>query len=88
VLHLLNSQEIQDKLSRPGGRADRLASDPRPDAEKIEELFLLALGRRPTPQQLQVALQTIERRGPQNKKQAYEDIIWALINTKEFLFIQ
>jgi len=88
VLHLLNSQEVQDKLSRPGGRADRLASDPRPDVEKLEELFLLALGRQPTPQQLQVALQTIERRGPQNKKQAYEDIIWALINTKEFLFIQ
>ncbi|MCS7166003.1 MAG: DUF1549 and DUF1553 domain-containing protein [Gemmatales bacterium] len=88
VLHLLNSQEIHDKLSRPGGRADRLANDPRPDAEKIEELFLLALGRRPTPEQLQLALQTIERRGPQNKKQAYEDIIWAIINTKEFLFIQ
>src|SRR6478609_7321654 len=46
-LHLLNSQEVQDKISRNGGRADALAKDPRPDAEKIEELFMWAVGKRP-----------------------------------------
>ena len=35
-LHLLNSQEVQDKIARAGGRADRLSKDPRPDAEKVE----------------------------------------------------
>src|SRR5262249_48111550 len=35
TLHLLNSQEVQDKLARPGGRADVLSRDPRPDAEKV-----------------------------------------------------
>ena len=45
TLHLLNSQEVQDKIARAGGRADQLAKDPRPDAEKVTELFLLATGR-------------------------------------------
>ena len=36
ALHLLNSQEVQDKLARAGGRADQLAKDPRPDAEKVD----------------------------------------------------
>src|SRR5262249_15185333 len=33
TLHLLNSNEVQDKIARVGGRADALAKDPRPDAE-------------------------------------------------------
>ncbi len=87
ALHLLNSQEIQDKLSRPNGRADQLAKDARPDAEKVEELFLWVFGRRPSPEHLQVALEHINR-NVQNKKAAYENLLWALINTKEFVFNQ
>src|SRR3954453_20141541 len=56
VLHLLNSQEIQGKLSRNSGRADKLAKDPRPDAEKVQELFLWAFARRATDAQLEIAL--------------------------------
>ena len=87
ALHLLNSQEVQDKLSRPGGRAERMAKDPRPDAEKVEELFLWAVAHRPTPEQLNLALANIAAH-TRNKKVAYENILWALINTKEFIFIQ
>ncbi len=87
ALHLLNSDEVQGKLARPNGRADLLARDPRPDAEKVEELFLWSFGRRPSAEHLQVALAHIARNA-QNKRQAYENILWALINTKEFVFIQ
>jgi hypothetical protein len=87
ALHLLNSRDVQDKLSRAGGRADKLAKDPRSDADKIDELFLWAFARRPTPDQLNLALQHIAR-NPNNKKSAFENIIWALINTKEFIMVQ
>jgi hypothetical protein len=87
ALEMLNSNEIQQKLSRPGGRADQLAKDMRPDAEKVEELFLWALGRRPTPEQLRLALDHIARHS-RDKRVAYENILWALINTKEFVFVQ
>jgi hypothetical protein len=84
VLHLLNSGEVQDKIARPGGRADKLAKDPRPDIEKVTELFLWVVGHPPTEAKMQKALDHIER--TRNKKDAYEDILWALLNTKEFLF--
>jgi hypothetical protein len=87
ALHLLNSSEIQNKLARAGGRADQLAKDPRPDAEKVTELFLWAFGRRPTAGQLEVALENIQR-NLSNKRLAYENIVWALINTKEFILVQ
>ncbi len=87
ALHLLNSDEVQGKLSRAGGRAEKLAADPRPDAEKVEELFLWAFARKPTPEQLNAALAHVNKNA-QNKKLAYENIIWALLNTKEFVFNQ
>jgi hypothetical protein len=85
ALHLLNSDEVQGKLSRAGGRADTLVKDPRPDAEKVTELFLWAFAHKPTSEQLSTALAHLNQHA-QNKKLAYENILWALLNTKEFLF--
>ncbi len=89
ALHLLNSDEVQNKLSRAGGRADTLASakDARPDAEKVEELFYWAWGHKPAKEQLDAALAHIGKH-EKDKKTAYENILWALINTKEFVFNQ
>ncbi|HET6574710.1 MAG TPA: DUF1549 domain-containing protein [Fimbriiglobus sp.] len=87
TLHLLNSQEVQDRISRPGGLADRLARDPRPDDEKLTELFLAAVAERPTVDQLALARQHLAKHG-KDKKVAYENFIWALINSKAFLFNQ
>ncbi len=91
ALHLLNSDEIQGKLARVGGRADQLAKDPRPDAEKVDELFLSAFAHKPTPEQRDLALAHIAKHAAaptNNKKIAYENILWALLNTKEFVFNQ
>ena len=102
-LELLNSNDIQGKLARSGGRADQMAKDPRPDAEKIEELFLLAFAKKPTMEQLNSALDHIKYSGSRvmlfgavvriprdekSKKGAYENILWALLNSKGFLFNQ
>lgn len=87
ALHLLNSDEIQGKLTRGGGRADLLAKDKRPDAEKIEELFYWAFAHKPTKAQLDQALAHLAQH-EKDKKVAYENILWALLNTKEFVFNQ
>jgi hypothetical protein len=93
VLHLLNSDEVQGKISRGGARADALAkpSDKRSDEEKVTELFLWAFARKPTKDDLAAALDHIRKldaKGGAGKKTAYENILWALINTKEFVFNQ
>ena len=87
ALHLLNSQEIQNKLSAPGGRADKIVKDTvRSEEDKVRELFMWALSRPPNPEQMEKAL-SILRRG-NDRRAGYEDIIWALINTKEFILVQ
>ncbi len=89
ALHLLNSDEVQGKIGRGGGRADQLANpkDTRPDTEKIEELFLWAFARKPSSDDLRAALDHLAKHD-KSKKTAFENLIWALMNTKEFVFIQ
>src|SRR5262249_19133985 len=87
ALHLLNSDEVQAKISGGGGGAEQLAKDPRPDAEKVEELFLWCVGHKPSEAKLNLALDHIEKHAKE-KKVAYENILWALVNTKEFIFNQ
>jgi len=88
TLHLLNSSELQQKLGSGGGRATRWAADGRPDAEKVEELYRTALTRPPSADEREVCLAHLARRRAEKKpKQGYEDLIWAVINSKEFLFV-
>jgi hypothetical protein len=87
TLHLLNSTDIQGKLSAGGGRADRFAAETeRSEKENLTELFYAAFARPPREDELALTLGHIER--SPNKKQAYEDILWAIFNTKEFLFVR
>ncbi len=94
-LHLLNAKEIQEKISADGGRAAALANDTtRSEEVKIRELYMWAYAREPDTQEVMLAKSHLEKKIkdkdgkeiPTNKRQAYEDIVWALINTKEFLF--
>jgi hypothetical protein len=84
-LMLLNSAEVQGKLSAGGGRAEALAKDPRPDDVKIDELFWAAFGRAPSSGELTSAQNHLAK-NPEKRREAYEDILWALINAKEFQF--
>jgi hypothetical protein len=85
-LHLLNSSEVQGKLSDGNGRARQLAADAkRSDEEKLNELYLWVFSRAPMEKEKQIALAHIQKHA-KDKAVAYEDILWALLNTKEFLF--
>jgi hypothetical protein len=85
-LHLLNSGEIQGKLTAGGGRAALMSADKaREHNTKLRELYLLAFAREPSPEEAAIAMAHIQK-NTEDPKRAYEDIVWALINTKEFLF--
>lgn len=95
-LHLINSGEMKSKLASPSGRAERLAKEEATPEIKIRDLYLEAFSRPPRPDELSTAIAflTEARVGadgqpvePQKAaRENYQDLIWALINTKEFLF--
>ena len=92
----MNAKDIQEKLASSSGAAAKLAADARPDEDKLRELYLIAYARQPEAAELALAKTHIDK--PRNaadgkpmeavaaKRQGYEDILWAILNTKEFLF--
>lgn len=95
ALHLLNSKDLQAKLAADSGTAARLALDPRPEDERVRDLYLLALGRAPRADEVTLAREHVSRKvgkatddpgRSKARREAFEDLVWALVNTKEFLF--
>jgi hypothetical protein len=90
-LHLINSDSLYKQLSGDTGRAARLASETKVDVnDKIRSLYLTAFARNPKDDERQsVTLYLSKAAGqtdPAKLRTKYEDVIWALVNTKEFLF--
>jgi hypothetical protein len=93
-LHLLNSKFLLEKLSADTGRPALLATDKRPDEQKLREVYLRYFSREPNTDEvafakLHLSKMVKDKDGkvtPIPARQAWEDILWALVNTKEFLF--
>ena len=95
-LHLLNSADIKGKLSGANGRAERLVKAGGTDAEKIRGLYFTAFARPPSAEEIREAEEYLKRpltdaRGEpmdplKAKRNSLEDLIWALMNAKEFSY--
>ncbi|HUG71705.1 MAG TPA: DUF1549 domain-containing protein [Pirellulaceae bacterium] len=84
-LFVMNNSFIIDKATSNKGYAAALAADPRDDRTKLRELFLTAFSREPAPRELEDAISYIV--SEKDKKKAYGNLLWALMNTKEFMYI-
>jgi len=69
---------------QPGARIVKLAADQRPHAARIGDLYLAAFAREPSAEEVAKLEAHIERRG--DVQAAYSDILWALLNSSEFLY--
>jgi hypothetical protein len=85
VLNLLNSTEIQAKLTHEGGAVARLVATIKDDAKLVEELYLTFFARPPTADETAVGVRHLKKY-PNNRRAAAEDLAWALLNSTEFLF--
>ncbi|MFO0927310.1 MAG: DUF1549 domain-containing protein [Gemmataceae bacterium] len=84
VLHLANSPEVEDRIARGDGRVARLVKDRVPPEKAIEELYLTAYARYPTAAEVRRGLEHLTKAA--TPQRGLEDLVWALLNTREFLF--
>jgi hypothetical protein len=76
--------ELTNALIRdPDNRLGKLLSADKSDAEILEEIYLAALCRRPTPVESEKLLALLA--AAKDRRAAWEDVLWAVVNSKEFL---
>ncbi|MBY0458514.1 MAG: DUF1553 domain-containing protein, partial [Gemmataceae bacterium] len=85
VLNLLNSPDIQAKLTHEAGTIARLVRAEPDDAKLVAELYLTFYARPPTADEVKVGVAHL-RKYPNARRAAAEDLAWALLNSTEFLF--
>jgi hypothetical protein len=84
ALHMLVGTTYTEKISRKGGRLDRLIQEDASHGEVIQELYLAALSRFPSSLELAELESTL--RNSSDKRRAWEDLMWSLITSREFAF--
>ncbi len=82
ALHLLNGEATNDKVI-DGQVIKELLEDKKTPADVIEHLYVLCYSRKPSPTEVEKLLATIQ---PNSAQSRLQDVFWALLNSKEFLF--
>lgn len=86
ALHLMNSPGVHRKVTSDRGRAAKLAASKKTPAEIVDELYALCYSRRPTDEERNTCLELFADKQT-TRRQAVEDVLWALLNTPEFVFV-
>lgn len=82
-LFLMTDTALMAKLKSPNGRIAELVKAKKSEEECVNELFLASLGRSPNAAEKAKSLEFLK--DANNKSDALGDMIWALINTREFI---
>ncbi len=84
VLLLANSDELENKLAAGDGRIDKAFKAQKSTPQMIEDLYLASFARYPTPKEIFAAEAHIA--GSPDARRGVEDVLWSLVNSREFLF--
>ncbi|MBM3839419.1 MAG: DUF1553 domain-containing protein [Verrucomicrobia bacterium] len=86
ALHIANGDTINQKLAAKGNRLEKLLADKTPPEKIIEEAYLGALCRFPTEAEESKLLNVLKVANEKDQRVVVEDLYWALLSSKEFLF--
>lgn len=86
VLHLANGKTLLEKLESNDGRIAKLLADNTPADQLIENLFLSAASRKPTPEEMSNLSAILAETPAEEKRAVVEDLFWSVLTSREFLF--
>jgi hypothetical protein len=81
AMMMMNSPAVNNRLRPDSGLLGQLQKSDKSDGEILDELFLTALSRTPTAQEVEVGRRIMQA----DRGQGAADVLWALLNTPEFL---
>jgi hypothetical protein len=85
ALHTLNGDILMQKISDQQGRIAQMIQAQTAHEEIVDNLFLATLSRFPNPPEREACRQFLEKAA--SPQEYYEDLLWTLLNSKQFLFV-
>lgn len=85
TLHLMNAPSLHQRVTSDQGRAAKLAASKLTPDELTTEIYLLIYGRLPDETEISIGRRVFAEASA-TRRQATEDLFWALLNTPEFAF--
>ncbi len=84
ALNLINGKTISDAVADPSGTIAKAMMAGSSDDALIKEMYLRTLSRTPTPAELDAGITYLRR--PGQRATRAQDLLWALLNSKAFLY--
>lgn len=86
ALHLLNGDTTQQRI-RQGKLVETMLKEKKSPSEIIGQLYLTVMGRKPTDMEMEKLMAAVgNEMNPGKLREGLEDVFWALLNSKEFIF--
>jgi hypothetical protein len=87
AMHLISGDTLHRQITAKDSQLAKWLGDASlSDQEVVRRLFLAALVREPDEREIALALAPVRARGTEARKQALEDVLWVLFNSKEFIY--
>jgi hypothetical protein len=85
AFQMINGESVRKQLEARDNRIGRLIAEKLDDDQVLDELYLATLCREPSAAERARAVEHLKRAGEGDRRSAWEDVAWALLNSKEFL---
>jgi hypothetical protein len=84
AMYLINDTDVNSKIASVKGRLAKLLTDIPDDRKLVEELYLGAVTRYPSTEEMEKTLGYVQK--AKDRKAGFEDVMWSLMNLREFVF--
>jgi len=87
ALHFINGKSILGRVRNAAARPSQLANQKLTDEQLIGEIYLWSVARNPSAKELSVGLEFFKLHDPKERPAAAQDLMWALLNSRDFLMV-
>jgi hypothetical protein len=87
ALHFLNGAPIMTRVQNPGGKLQQLLNQKLAPEPLVTEIYLWSLARNPRAEELKLGTEFLASYGADKQTEAAQDLMWALLNSKDFLLV-
>ena len=84
AIQMISGPTINEMIGNKGNRLASLLASSRTDKEIVEELYWSSIARSPTEEEAASHVSHVGNSG--SRREGFEDVMWSLMNSKEFVF--